>query len=197
AGGDPGRHGRRALCRVAIEPAADAGLAQAQPLAHAAEGLSLDRGNARDRRFRRRGSLGPRALRRRRTLLRADRPRLRDRQSPGHRPRSVPEQRRRELGRVLINWRLVAIAGQCPLHPRKRTLAARSRHVRFVPEADIGLVYSITSSARTSSVGGTSRPIALAVLRLRNIWRLVGNSTGKLPGLEPFKILSTKIAARR
>src|SRR5262245_27080868 len=46
-----------------------------------------------------------------------------------------------------------------------------SRFVCFVPKADIRIAakqhrYSITSSARASSVGGTSRPRALAVLRL-------------------------------
>ena len=56
AGSDPGRIGRCPVRRIEIEPAADPCLAQAQPRAHAAEGLSLDRGDARDRRFRRRGS---------------------------------------------------------------------------------------------------------------------------------------------
>ena len=40
------------------------------------------------------------------------------------------------------------------------------RIVRFVPEADIVTLYSITSSARESSDGGTVRPSAFAVLRL-------------------------------
>jgi hypothetical protein len=42
--------------------------------------------------------------------------------------------------------------------------------------------YSITSSARASSVGGTSRPSALAVCRL------VGNWTGRSAGFAPFRI---------
>src|SRR5262245_18824937 len=40
--------------------------------------------------------------------------------------------------------------------------------------------HSITSSARASSVGGTSRPSALAVLRLITSSYLVGFCTGKL-----------------
>src|SRR5262244_2774420 len=40
--------------------------------------------------------------------------------------------------------------------------------------------HSITSSARASSVGGTSRPIALAVLRLINSSYLVGFCIGGL-----------------
>ena len=38
--------------------------------------------------------------------------------------------------------------------------------VRYVPKADITVSYSITSSARESSEGGTVRPIALAAFRL-------------------------------
>ena len=51
--------------------------------------------------------------------------------------------------------------------------------------------HSITSSARASSVGGTSRPSALAVLRLMTNSNLVGCCTGRSPGLAPLKILST------
>src|SRR6266571_7791545 len=57
--------------------------------------------------------------------------------------------------------------------------------------------HSITSSARASSEGGTSIPSALAVLRLMRNSNLVGCSTGRSPGLAPFSILSTKVAARR
>ena len=51
--------------------------------------------------------------------------------------------------------------------------------------------HSMTSSARASSDGGTSRPSALAVLRLMMSSSLVGNSTGKSPGLAPFRIPTT------
>src|SRR6516164_10395541 len=37
------------------------------------------------------------------------------------------------------------------------------------------LFHSITSSARSRIDGGTARPSALAVLRFRTIWNLVGN----------------------
>ena len=57
--------------------------------------------------------------------------------------------------------------------------------------------HSITSSARASSVGGTSRPSALAVLRLISMSNLVGCSTGRSAGFAPLKILSTYSAARR
>ena len=51
--------------------------------------------------------------------------------------------------------------------------------------------YSITSSARASSVGGTSRPMALAVLRLMTSSNLIGCSTGRSYGFAPLRILST------
>ena len=43
--------------------------------------------------------------------------------------------------------------------------------------------YSITSSARASRVGGTSRPSKLAVLRLMINKNLVGKATGRWAGL--------------
>jgi hypothetical protein len=51
--------------------------------------------------------------------------------------------------------------------------------------------YSITSSARLTSVCGTVRPRAFAVLRLISSWNFVGSSTGRSAGLAPFKILCT------
>src|SRR3954453_8988304 len=57
--------------------------------------------------------------------------------------------------------------------------------------------YSITSSARATSVGGTSRPRALAVFILMASSNFVGCSTGRLAGLAPLKILCTNAAACR
>src|SRR6202162_1478834 len=48
-----------------------------------------------------------------------------------------------------------------------------------------------------SSVGGTSTPSALAVLRFTTRSNLVGCSTGRSVGFAPLKILSTKTADRR
>src|SRR6476660_1511027 len=80
--------------------------------------------------------------------------------------------------------------------PPKVDIVRASRHVCFVPEADI-TTYSITSSARARSDGGMVKPIAFAVVRLIAKSNLVGCSTGKSPGFAPRKILSTKSAARR
>src|SRR6478672_2522975 len=57
--------------------------------------------------------------------------------------------------------------------------------------------YSITSSAVSRSFGGTVKPSALAVFRLKVSSNLVGCSTGSSPGFIPFNILSTYPAVRR
>ena len=48
--------------------------------------------------------------------------------------------------------------------------------------------HSITSSARASSVGGTSRPSAFAVLRLMTSSNLVDCTTGRSAGFSPLRI---------
>src|SRR5262249_37395554 len=68
--------------------------------------------------------------------------------------------------------------------------AAEKRH-------ELAAFHSITSSARASSVGGTSRPSAFAVVRLITRSNLVGCSTGMSAGFAPRKILSTNSPARR
>src|ERR1700716_5188 len=48
--------------------------------------------------------------------------------------------------------------------------------------------HSITSSARASNVGGTSRPSALAVLRMITSSYLVGDCTGRAAGFSPLRM---------
>src|SRR5262245_14299526 len=57
--------------------------------------------------------------------------------------------------------------------------------------------HSITSSARASNVGDTSRPSALAVLRLITNSNFVGNCTGRSAGLAPLRILPIYMPAWR
>jgi len=57
--------------------------------------------------------------------------------------------------------------------------------------------YSITSSARASSVGGISMPSDLAVFRLIVNSNLVGCSMGRSAGFSPLRMRLTKEAARR
>src|SRR5438876_11219176 len=57
--------------------------------------------------------------------------------------------------------------------------------------------YSITSLARARSDGGTSRPSALAVLRLITSSYLVGAWTGRSAGFSPLRMRSAYSVARR
>src|SRR5258705_1782124 len=70
-------------------------------------------------------------------------------------------------------------------------------YVRKVPINDIAPAHSITSSARASSVGGTSMPSALAALRLITSSYFVGACTGRSAGFWPLRIRSTYWAAER
>ncbi len=60
--------------------------------------------------------------------------------------------------------------------------------LRFRAKGRIGQRYSITSSARASSVGGIVRPRALAVLVLMTSSNLVGCTTGRSAGLSPLRM---------
>ena len=74
------------------------------------------------------------------------------------------------------------------LRPRRQ----RPRGRRATEQRDeLASPHSITSSARASSVGGTSRPSALAVLRFRMSSNFVGCMTGRSAGLAPERILPT------
>jgi hypothetical protein len=111
--------------------------------------------------------------------------------------------------------------------PLKADIVHDGGNVRFVPQADIpkcysckpsrcndlGMArdmrtsawanfmrqgrYSITSSARARSVGGTSNASALAVLRLIAKYKVVGAWTGKSAGAVPRRIRSTYPARDR
>ena len=89
--------------------------------------------------------------------------------------------RRRVAGMEKIEWISSARSGLLPLrfnsHGSGRSQAATD--------------YLITSSACNSSVCGIVSPSALADFILITISNLVGCSTGRSPGLAPFRILST------
>src|SRR5262245_57076857 len=82
----------------------------------------------------------------------------------------------------------------CPLRSESGRSVALPRSVAMCQNRNLRRSkehpYSNTSSARASSVGGTSRPSALAALRLRTIWYLVGICTGKSAGFSPLRIRS-------
>jgi hypothetical protein len=56
------------------------------------------------------------------------------------------------------------------------------------------VIYSITSSARRSTDGGTVRPRASAVLKFTTSSNFVGCSTGRSAGLAPLRTLAMMIA---
>jgi hypothetical protein len=65
------------------------------------------------------------------------------------------------------------------------TISARSGHYRNA----VLSYYSMISSAPADRPGGTSKPIAFAVLRLITNSNLVGSRTGRSAGLAPLRIL--------
>src|SRR5262249_37464479 len=76
--------------------------------------------------------------------------------------------------------------------PMLRARRARPRHRRAAEQRDeLAAFHSITSSARASSVAGTSRPSAFAVLRLMTSSYLVGACTGRSAGFSPLRMRST------
>src|SRR5262249_44199115 len=74
------------------------------------------------------------------------------------------------------------------LRPRRE----RPRGSRAAEQRDeLAALHSITSSASASSLGGISRPSALAATTLMTSSYLVGISTGKSPGFAPLRMRAT------
>src|SRR5262249_14509525 len=79
-------------------------------------------------------------------------------------------------------------------HRRRRLLRARCERpcCQAAEQRDEGAApHSMTSSARASTEVGTSKPIALAVLRLTTSSYLVGACTGRSAGFSPLRMRST------
>jgi len=76
-----------------------------------------------------------------------------------------------------------------PVPPQKADIRVAHRRVCYGRTVDVA--YSITSSARASSVGGTSRPSPFAVLRLITNSYLVGACTGRSAGRSPLRMRFT------
>lgn len=77
--------------------------------------------------------------------------------------------------------------------PPRADISRTPPRLAFGPQADWcaenPIAYSITSSARASSKGGTLMPSAAAALRLMTNSNLVGCITGRSAGLAPPSIL--------
>ena len=75
--------------------------------------------------------------------------------------------------------------------PPKADMCGATRHVRFVPIADIGSLIRSPLGALRAMSDGTVRPSSLAVLRLITSSYLFGVCTGKSAGFSPLKMRST------
>src|SRR5262249_6586677 len=108
-------------------------------------------------------------------------------------------QKRRVAGLALRIIRSLAHEHPDPPHPPAllRPCRQRPRGSRGTEEREEGAavhgwtLHSIASSARTSTVAGTSRPSSLAVLRLTTSSYLVGFCTGSSAGFSPLRMRST------
>src|SRR5262245_31331707 len=105
-------------------------------------------------------------------------------------------QRDGTLGFRFGSWQIEHIESASP---PKSGHEADSRLVPGAAVSDCSKVpfYSITSSARASSAGGTSSPSVLAVLRLITNSYLVGACTGRSAGFSPLRMRPTYGAPRR
>src|SRR5215831_14825130 len=91
---------------------------------------------------------------------------------------------------------LIVVRGSCSdvsdargLGRLLRARRERPRGCRPAEERDErAALHSITSSARPSSIGGTVRPIVLAVFRLITSSNLVGCWTGRSAGFSPMNM---------
>ena len=77
------------------------------------------------------------------------------------------------------------------VRPRDVEATLLHRDIRAAITPRFTAPHSITSSARASSVGGTSRPRDFAVLRLMTSSNLVGCMTGSSAGLAPLRMRPT------
>jgi hypothetical protein len=81
----------------------------------------------------------------------------------------------------------------CPVISFLRRCAYTKKHGERAAEKrdELAAFHSMTSSARLRSVGGTSRPSALAALRLMARSIFVGCCTGRSAGFSPLRMRST------
>ena len=95
-----------------------------------------------------------------------------------------------ERGSLRGNLAVFAMSAAGPLYPYTHRESGHSGTAVRCQEETFRC-YSITSSARASSVSGTVRPSALAVLRLITSSYLVGAWTGKSVGFSPRRMRPT------
>src|SRR5262249_9144791 len=89
---------------------------------------------------------------------------------------------------------ILPIGPQHADHGHATLLRARRERPRYrsaEQRDELAPYHSITSSARASSVGGTSRPSAFAVFKLITSSNLMGFCTGRVAGVSPLRMRST------
>src|SRR5215469_15398662 len=109
--------------------------------------------------------------------------------NPSEHRKSLPKRHQASLYfRVVLGERMQEHDAPHPLW-LLRARRNRPRRRRAAEQDEVAARdHSITSSARASSVGGTSRPSALAVLRLMRSSILLACCTGKSAGFSPLRI---------
>ena len=128
-----------------------------------------------------------------------DRPRRRHEHADAPHPLGLLRARRerpcRRAATSVMNWR--RLTSSMAQDPSERVEAVVAASVASGAAASVALAaacgnphltHSITSSARASSVGGTSRPSALAVFRLMISSTLVDCWTGRSAGFSPLRM---------
>ena len=100
--------------------------------------------------------------------------------TPWRNPHSPRHSRRTTRRRDFVPWRFSTAGRQSAGLDHRFRRSKTCTLADQVHRSKTG--YSITASARASKIGGTSRPIALALLRLMTSSNLVGCCTGRSAG---------------
>ena len=80
---------------------------------------------------------------------------------------------------------VIGVGRTCRMRPKVKKCQLQTHAAQHTAR-----IYSITSSARASNVGGTLTPIAFAALRLIASSYFVGACTGKSAGFSPLRMRS-------
>src|SRR5882672_964617 len=92
----------------------------------------------------------------------------------------------RHTSRGFLLWRFAYAGPTCPPRHHHGAAIRKPSHKRTHALHKF-LSHSITSSARLSSLGGTSMPSCFAVLRFITRWYLVGCTTGSSDDFSPIR----------
>jgi hypothetical protein len=105
-----------------------------------------------------------------------------------------------DLSRLNPTPPAIAVYASSPLSPAVTQRSLLSGRYPYLGRTSTGWIapacgwrtHSITSSAGANTLGGTSKPLALAVLMLSTVSYFVGARTGRSAGFSPFRIRSRR-----